>query len=392
MADNPYLTKVDEATNEDPWGPTGSQMDDLALIYGEGQPEILKELLLRLEGRASSWRRCFKSLLVVDHLLRNVTASYIDDIRVYFSATIREISTTFFYKDERGVDHGISVRERAKKILELMNDREYLDGERAKTKATRAKVAGVADSSMSGFGSSSSHSSVAYPSSYAPRSSPAAEPHARSPSSAANYDPYSNKHSAGGGAGTHKSQQQSDFELAVRLQAEEDARAGHAGASAERLHRLEQQHHASHPTTHTPPAPTTSGATLLRGRLVEPAPTLTPVATPPVVAAPAQPVVRQPPPPVHDVLGDIFAAPKPAPSAQQQQAVAPDAFDFFDNPAPSRPGGAAHTPQGPLGTAAPPDPVFDTFLASRGGAPAPQRPPAVSTQQRSQQDPFSFFA
>ena len=67
MANNEYITLVHDATNEDPWGPTGPQMDDIARVFHNGHDEIMEELTLRLKHRKESWRMCYKSMLVLDH-------------------------------------------------------------------------------------------------------------------------------------------------------------------------------------------------------------------------------------------------------------------------------------------------------------------------------------
>ncbi|CAC9493724.1 putative epsin [Leishmania infantum JPCM5] len=124
-----YVTIVHEATNDEKWGPTGPQMDAVCNAYPRGGPEILNELRSRLNNRDKSWRPCYKSLLVIDHLARNVDDRYLPEICALVPL-IRTISTSFYYTNPKGVDHGVSVRERAKKVADLLSDGLQLREER----------------------------------------------------------------------------------------------------------------------------------------------------------------------------------------------------------------------------------------------------------------------
>jgi epsin len=215
MAGNVYITLIHEATNEDPWGPTGQQMDEVTRNFHSGHEEIMEELSLRLKQRKDSWRSCYKSLLVIDHLARNVHQSLLPVISVLVP-TLKSISQSFTC-NEKGVDRGLSVRERSRKLVELLTDINLLQDERQKANATRQKVAGGPISVGS-----------------------ADVPHA-SPSGGRNqaYDSYDAAPSqfrntavatAGGRAvSLREEQERRDMELAARLQNEEDRRANTRG-------------------------------------------------------------------------------------------------------------------------------------------------------------------
>uniref|UniRef100_A0A8C7JUD3 Clathrin interactor 1 n=1 Tax=Oncorhynchus kisutch TaxID=8019 RepID=A0A8C7JUD3_ONCKI len=67
-------SKVREATNDDPWGPSGQQMADISrctFMY-EQFPEAMNMLWIRmLRENKKNWRRVYKSLLLLSHLIRN---------------------------------------------------------------------------------------------------------------------------------------------------------------------------------------------------------------------------------------------------------------------------------------------------------------------------------
>lgn len=144
-AQSSYIKLVDETTNDDPWGPTGQQMDEVCRTYrngGQAAEEILSEILLRLEHRKDSWRRCYKSLLLLDHMARTLPDRQVRDLERLIPL-LNTIARSFYHTDSKGVDQGHNVRERAKKLTALLQDPEYLASERKKSAATAAKVSGT---------------------------------------------------------------------------------------------------------------------------------------------------------------------------------------------------------------------------------------------------------
>ncbi|KAI5105081.1 clathrin interactor 1, partial [Silurus meridionalis] len=67
-------SKVREATNDDPWGPSGQLMGEIAkstFMY-EQFPEVMNMLWFRmLKDNKKNWRRVYKSLLLLGYLVRN---------------------------------------------------------------------------------------------------------------------------------------------------------------------------------------------------------------------------------------------------------------------------------------------------------------------------------
>ena len=63
-----------EATNDDPWGPSGQQMQEISscTFAYEAFPEVMGMLWKRmLHDDRTNWRRIYKSLLLLDYLLKN---------------------------------------------------------------------------------------------------------------------------------------------------------------------------------------------------------------------------------------------------------------------------------------------------------------------------------
>ncbi|PAV86520.1 hypothetical protein WR25_24253 isoform A [Diploscapter pachys] len=126
---------VFEATNEDPWGPTGPQMKEIAhLTY---QYDLFYQVMLMLwkrmlEDNKHAWRRVYKSLTLLNYLLQHGSERGIADAKDH----IYQMRSLEHYKliDEKGKDQGVNIRHRAKIILDLLGDEDKLRAERLKAK------------------------------------------------------------------------------------------------------------------------------------------------------------------------------------------------------------------------------------------------------------------
>jgi len=153
--------KVREATNDDPWGPSGTQMADLARltfmyehfaeICGSGTGMLWKRMLQ--EGK-KNWRRTYKSLLLLDYLIKHGSERVITTTREHLY-DMRSLEH-YTHIDEKGKDQGINVRQRAKDLLALINDDSNLREERKKAKKNRDKYIGVSSEGGGRWGGSSS--------------------------------------------------------------------------------------------------------------------------------------------------------------------------------------------------------------------------------------------
>jgi epsin len=132
--------KVRDATSNDPWGPSGTQMNELAqMSYNQGDfVEIMEMLDKRLNDKGKNWRHVFKSLTVLDYLLHagseNVVIYFKDNI--YIIKTLKE----FQYVDEEGKDQGANVRQKAKDITNLLQDESRLREERRTRASMRDRM------------------------------------------------------------------------------------------------------------------------------------------------------------------------------------------------------------------------------------------------------------
>ncbi|KAH9586504.1 ENTH domain [Trypanosoma melophagium] len=361
---NEYVELVHVATNEEPWGPTGTQMEDVCRAFPRGSVDIMEEIKLRLKHRDKSWRSCYKTLLLLDYLARNVSESGLPAVCSVLP-TVRLISQTFYYTGSKGTDHGLSVRERAKKLCELLSDGAVLREEREKAALTRSKLSGPA-SAEGGYASTRyqgfSRSSPPPPTSYS-------------------YDrPAYHAH-------TREEQERYDMELAARMQREEESRAGISAAEAERMYnqhvrgqsstlsqaahdsdlklarRLEEEEQQRRASRNMGSTTTAQSAPVVQ----TPETSVTPPESPPVKVEPPKP----------NLLDDLFApTPVPAPASVPANSNA------------QQPSWPSNAPVQRAQAQAPADP-FDDFLNTRlqqQQQQQQQQQPQIQPQQQQQQD------
>ncbi|KAJ9123190.1 hypothetical protein QFC22_001383 [Naganishia vaughanmartiniae] len=144
-------TKLRDATSNDPWGPSGTQMNELAqLTYNQNDfVEIMEMLDKRLNDKGKNWRHVFKALTLIDYFLHagseNVVIYFKDNI--YIIKTLKE----FVYVDEEQKDVGANVRQKAKDITNLLQDDDRLRRERRSQGAMRDRMlGGIAESGLQG--------------------------------------------------------------------------------------------------------------------------------------------------------------------------------------------------------------------------------------------------
>ncbi|KAG6841521.1 hypothetical protein C0991_010135 [Blastosporella zonata] len=132
--------KVRDATSNDPWGPSGTQMNEIAqLTYNQGDfVEIMEMLDKRLNDKGKNWRHVFKSLTVLDYCLHQGS----ENVVIYFRDNSYIIKTLkeFQYVDEDGKDQGGNVRQKAKDITNLLMDESRLREERRARASMRDRM------------------------------------------------------------------------------------------------------------------------------------------------------------------------------------------------------------------------------------------------------------
>jgi len=136
--------KVREATSNDPWGPTGTQMSEIAqLTYGSSTDfyEIMDMLDKRLNDKGKNWRHVLKALKVMDYCLHEGSELVVTWAKknIFIIKTLRE----FQYIDEEGRDVGQNIRVAARELTALIQDEERLRAERNDRKMWKNRVNGV---------------------------------------------------------------------------------------------------------------------------------------------------------------------------------------------------------------------------------------------------------
>ncbi|KAL7620885.1 Epsin-3, clathrin recruitment and traffic between the Golgi and endosome [Parahypoxylon ruwenzoriense] len=116
--------------------------------------EIMPMIYRRFtEKSAEEWRQIYKSLQLLEFLIKHGSERVIDDARGHI--TLLKMLRQFHYIDQNGKDQGINVRNRAKELAELLGDVDRIRAERKKARANKTKYTGVEGGSMGGFSSSS---------------------------------------------------------------------------------------------------------------------------------------------------------------------------------------------------------------------------------------------
>jgi len=136
--------KVRNATSNDPWGPTGTEMSEISqMTYNSSNEfyEIMDMLDKRLNDKGKNWRHVLKALKVLDYCLHEGSELVVTwaHKNIYIIKTLRE----FQYIDEDGRDVGQNVRVSAKELTSLILDEERLRAERSDRKTWKSRVTGI---------------------------------------------------------------------------------------------------------------------------------------------------------------------------------------------------------------------------------------------------------
>ncbi|XP_068451406.1 clathrin interactor 1a [Clinocottus analis] len=142
-------SKVREATNDDAWGPSGQLMSEIsrATFMYEQFPEVMNMLWARmLRDNKKNWRRVYKSLLLLAHLIRNGSERVVTSTREHLY-DLRSLES-YHFVDENGKDQGVNVRQKVKETVDFVQDDDRLREERKKSKKNKDKYIGVSSDSM----------------------------------------------------------------------------------------------------------------------------------------------------------------------------------------------------------------------------------------------------
>lgn len=92
-----------------------------------------------MDGRPAAWRVVFKSLTLLEHLVKNGTDRIIEDARGR-GHKLRSLYNFNYF--EGTTDRGIGVREKSKQIMEILQDNDRVREERQKARQLREKFGG----------------------------------------------------------------------------------------------------------------------------------------------------------------------------------------------------------------------------------------------------------
>ncbi|GFR65644.1 epsin-2 [Elysia marginata] len=133
--------KVREATSNDPWGPSSTLMSEIAdLTYNVvAFTEIMQMVWKRLNDDGKNWRHVYKSLVVLDYIIKTGSEKVAQQCKENFHAI--KTLTSFQHIDADNKDQGMNVREKAKQLVAMLSDDERLKNERAKALKAKERFA-----------------------------------------------------------------------------------------------------------------------------------------------------------------------------------------------------------------------------------------------------------
>ncbi|XP_057788377.1 clathrin interactor EPSIN 1-like [Salvia miltiorrhiza] len=129
--------KVLDATDDEPWGPHGTVLSEIAQAtkkFTECQM-VMNVLWTRLTETGKNWRFVYKSLTVIEYLVGHGSERAVDDI-IEHTFKISSLAS-FEYVEPSGKDVGINVRKKAEAIVALLNNKEKMKEVRNKAAANR---------------------------------------------------------------------------------------------------------------------------------------------------------------------------------------------------------------------------------------------------------------
>lgn len=130
--------KVREATSNDPWGPTTALMSEIADMTHNAISfsEIMSMIWRRLNDHGKNWRHVYKSLVLLDYLIKCGSERVAQQCRenMYAIETLKD-----FQHIEDNRDQGLNIRTKSKQMVDLLKDEERLKNERARFLLTRKR-------------------------------------------------------------------------------------------------------------------------------------------------------------------------------------------------------------------------------------------------------------
>ncbi|VVT51749.1 uncharacterized protein SAPINGB_P003200 [Magnusiomyces paraingens] len=143
----PTEITVRNATSNEPWGPSISELNEIALLtyHDKYLKEVLDVLEKRLNDKGKNWRHVMKALTILLHCIYEASDLVVDWLKknLYLIKTLRD----FRYADDRNIDQGAPIRAKASLITELIESPEKMAQEKKQYQELRANMArpGIVD-------------------------------------------------------------------------------------------------------------------------------------------------------------------------------------------------------------------------------------------------------
>jgi len=131
--------RVYEVLSHKNWGASGSLMNEIARdTYDADRFQVVSSLIWEgMENqRPAAWKIVFKSLNLLEHLVKNGAERCVDDARNH-GHILRSLGQFNYY--EGTIDRGLGVREKSKQVLEMLSDDDRVREERQKSRKLREK-------------------------------------------------------------------------------------------------------------------------------------------------------------------------------------------------------------------------------------------------------------
>nr|CEL69431.1 TPA: KLLA0B04587p, related [Neospora caninum Liverpool] len=158
--DSPLEKNLKEATSDKNWGCPTSVLSEIARCSFNctDYMQIMKFLWTALAEPPKKWRRIYKTLTLLEYLLKNGSERVVEETREnqFALRVLQQFSFT-----EEGRDKGAGIREKAKLVCRLAFDPELLKEERELAQKNRNKFVGIGargERTGAGFSSFSSSS------------------------------------------------------------------------------------------------------------------------------------------------------------------------------------------------------------------------------------------
>ena len=133
--------KVREATSNDAWGPASTLMGEISdLSHNQiAFTEVMAMLWKRLNDHGKNWRHVYKSLVVLEYLIKHGSERVTHQCKENLFA-IDTLKNFQFTDAKTGKDEGFRVREKAGQLVNLLKDEEFLKSEREKARTARSRM------------------------------------------------------------------------------------------------------------------------------------------------------------------------------------------------------------------------------------------------------------